>query len=106
MITEKELIDAIRQCEKEPVTQSKIARLADFYIVYDHLFGDPYGGDYYSAAKPPETTLTTNRGTEFLAAVDGKDAEKVWAIINELVDVVRALHPRVYDGVLEKLNNI
>ncbi len=102
MITEKELMDAIRQCEREPVTQSKIAKLADFYIVYDHLFGEPYDA-MYSGAGQPETVIQTNGGSEFLRVVDGKKADKVWLIIDELMEATKMLHPRMYDGVLRKI---
>ena len=33
MITEKELLQAIAECEAEPITAAKIAKLADFYII-------------------------------------------------------------------------
>ena len=106
MITEKELLDAIRQCEREPVTQSKISRLADFYIVYDHLFGEPYGSMYSEARQPENSKILTNGGSKFLHAVNGKDAEKVWQIIDELMDAVKALHPRMYDRIFEKIADI
>lgn len=105
MITEKELMDAIRQCEQEPITQSKIAKLADFYIIYDHLFGEPYG-DMYSSAGHPETVIQTKGGSDFLRSVNGKDADKVWLIIDELMDATKALHPRMYDSVLMKIENV
>ena len=37
MITEKELLSAIAECEAEPITAAKVGKLADFYIIYDHL---------------------------------------------------------------------
>lgn len=103
MITEKELIAAIRQCETEPITQSKIAKLADFYIVYDHLFGEPYE-PRYSGAGSPEKIIQTNGGSEFLNTIDGKEAEKVWKIIDELMESLKVLQPRIYDAVLRKID--
>lgn len=105
MITEKDLIDAIRQCEREPITQSKIAKLADFYIIYDHLFGEPIRNDY-SYADKSENLIHTNSGNEFLQSVNGKDAEKVMAVLNELVEAIQTLHPRMYNRVIEKLTDI
>jgi hypothetical protein len=105
MLTEKALLQEIEECQTHPITDKKFERLADCFIVYDHLFGQVDRG-YSRQAEAEQTTIKTNCGTEFLSAVDGKDADKVWAIIDEMVEVMRALHPRVYDGVLQKLDDI
>ena len=85
MVTERDLLDAMHQCEQEPITQSKISKLADFYIVY---------------------TIATSSDTEFLAAVNGKDVNKALKIIDELMETIKTLHPRMYDHIIEKLNDI
>ena len=105
MITEKDLIKAIRECEAEPITASKVGKLADFYIIYDHLFGRPYDS-MYSEAKQPETITKTNGGSEFLQAIDGKKSDKVWLIIDELMEATKMLHPRMYNSVLQKIEDI
>lgn len=105
MITEKELIDAIRECESEPVTLAKVSKLADFYTVYDHLFGMPVD-DGYSYAGNVENIIQTNSDTEFLLIVNGKDAEKVLMVIDELLEAIKLLQPRMYDGVMRRLREI
>ena len=104
MLTEKELIEAIEACEREPLTPSKISKLADFYIIYDHLFGEPIPMMSYKEP-PTEEILKTGGETEFLKAVNGKKTEQVLAIVSELVESIKVLHPRMYDHLLEKLNN-
>lgn len=105
MITEKELLDAIQECESEPITLSKISKLADFYIIYDHLFGKPLESEY-SQKSPPEKVIETGGKSEFLKAVNGKKTEKVFDVLDELMEAIRALHPRMYDGVLQKISDI
>lgn len=105
MITERDLLQAIRECEAEPITAQKVSKLADLYIIYDHLFGEPYDA-MYSGAGQPETVIQTNGGSEFLRVVDGKKADKVWLIIDELMEATKMLHPRMYDGVLRKIEEI
>ena len=105
MITEKELMEAIWQCEREPITQSKVSKLADFYIVYDHLFGKPETSAY-SYANKVENIIDINGDTEFLATVNGKDIEKVMKILDELMEATKTLHPRMYDRVLQKIEDI
>lgn len=104
MITEKELIQAIEQCEAEPITPSKIAKLADFYIIYDHLFGESFNYGY-SQKTTPEKVIETSGNSEFLKAVNGKSTQKVFDILNELMEATRALHPRMYDSVLQKISD-
>lgn len=105
MITEKELMAAIAECEADPVTPAKVSKLADFYIIYDHLFGAPIE-EGYSYAGSVENVIQSNGDTEFLQAVDGKDADKVLAIVDELLNAVRVLQPRMYDGVIRRLHEI
>ncbi|MBQ1982639.1 MAG: hypothetical protein II229_05400 [Clostridia bacterium] len=95
-----------------PITSAKIAKLADFYIVYDHLFGDR-GDSGHSAAPPPakevlvETAIIeTNGESEFLRAVDGRPPEKVWDILNDLVEAIKSLHPRMYAHLIDKLKSL
>jgi hypothetical protein len=112
MIAERELLRAIAECESEPITSAKIAKLADFYIVHDHLFGDR-GDSGYSAAPPPakealvETaTIKTDGDSEFLRTVDGRPPEKVWDILNDLVEAIKSLHPRMYAHLIDKLKDL
>ena len=105
MITEKDLTDAIRECESEPITPNKVSKLADFYIIYEHLFGQPVD-TAYSYAPHAEKVIYTDSGNEFLQAVNGKDTEKVMAIIDELMEAVKILQPRMYDGVIYRISEI
>ena len=105
MVSEQELIDAIRACEREPLTPSKISKLADFYIIYDHLFGTPYP-DMASYSEPPaETVFHTSGESEFLTAINGRRTDVVLPIINELVETVKVLHPQMYTHLLDKIIN-
>ena len=118
MITEKEVAQAIDECMREPVTGTKRAVLADLIIIQDYLFGEPtratkpsqmpYPMQSYSA--PPieqvETIIETNGGSEFLKAVDGRKADKVWKLIDELVEAVKILHPRMYSTFIDKIQDL
>ncbi len=103
MITERELLQAIRECEADPITSSKVGKLANLYVIYDHLYGNPMRG--YSGASAPDDVIRTDGGSEFLDYVDGRRADRVWRILDELMDAVKTLHPRMYDTVLDKLSD-
>ena len=117
MITEKEVAQAIEECMREPVTGNKRAVLADLIIIQDYLFGEltraqeakqPMPMQSYSA--PPteqvKTYIETNGDSEFLRAVDGRKADKVWKLIDELVEAVKILQPRMYTTFIDKVQDL
>ena len=104
MITEKELLNAIEKCQQDPITSSKRSTLADLYIIYDHLFGEPYDTGY-SYQAPIEKVIEVKGDSDFLKTVNGMKSEKVWAVINELMEALEATNPRLYDGVMRKLED-
>ena len=117
MITEKEIEQAIEECMREPVTGNKRAVLADLIIIQDYLFGEPMQAQdapqpmplqSYSAppAEQVETYIETNGDSEFLKAVDGRKADKVWKLMDELVEAVKILHPRMYTTFIDKVQDI
>lgn len=105
MITERELLQAIRECEAEPITQNKIGKLADFYIIHDHLFGEPYEISN-SGTKKIETIVSVVGDSEFIKAVNGRKSQKTWEIMDELMQATKALHPRMYDSVISKISDM
>ena len=117
MITEKEVAQAIEQCMQEPVTGNKRAVLADLIIIQDYLFGEPTMAQeapkpmpMQSYSAPPmeqvETYIQTNGDSEFLKAIDGRKADKVWKLIDELVEAVKILHPRMYTTFIDKVQDL
>ncbi len=117
MITEKEIAQAIEECMREPVTGNKRAVLADLIIIQDYLFGEPMQAQdapqpmpMQSYSAPPveqvETYIETNGDSEFLKAVDGRKSDKVWKLIDELVEAVKILHPRMYTTFIDKVQDL
>lgn len=117
MITEKEIEQAIKECLREPVTGNKRAVLADLIIIQDYLFGEPMQAHeapqpthMKSYSAPPieqvETYIDTTGDSEFLKAVDGRKADKVWKLIDELVEAVKILHPRMYTTFIDKVQDL
>lgn len=101
MITEKELLQAIKECERDPVTYSKCEKLANFYIVYDHLYGDR--GEPKTATETIEI-IRTSGDSEFLRIVDGVSVEQFLLVMDELLTkTLKIINPRLYDGVLQRL---
>ena len=96
MISIDELNKTILDLEtNRDTTYATCERLAWLYIVRDHL-----------TQKMSKEPLTLAGESEFLMAVNGKCGDAVWKIMDELMDAVKMLHPRVYESVIKKLNDL
>ena len=114
MITEKDLQEAIAECqgERNPNANTCI-KLAAFYTIRNELFGNSdrlpvvanNATGYSFAAAPVDTaeTIHYDSGTDFSQAIDGRKPEDVWPIMDELMDTLQVLMPRLYNGVMRKL---
>ena len=110
MITEKDLQEAIAECqgERNPNANTCI-KLAAFYTIQQHMFGDEPPG--YSFAPSPstqeadsaETIIDYNSETEFAQAIAGRDAWGIWSIMDELMTTLQVVNPRLYAGVMRKI---
>ena len=114
MITERDIQEAIAECqgERNPNAQTCI-KLAAYYTILNELERkEPQqpAVPMYSYSQPPEQPENTRSvidyksGSEFSEAVDGQDTERVMEIIDELMEAVFAIQPRLYDATLRKLN--
>ena len=117
MITEKEIAQAIEECLREPVKGNKRAVLADLIIIQDYLFGEPTRAQevpqpmpMQSYSAPPieqvETYIETSGDSDFLMTVAGRKADKVRKMMDELVEAVKILHPRMYTTFIDKVQDL
>lgn len=99
MFTKRELLAAIKECENAPANYQCIEKLAHLYTVYDHL--------YTESAQVPivkEESIIGDYGeSDFLQAISGQDATTVWALMDELMDALKVLNPKLYDNCFAKL---
>lgn len=59
----------------------------------------------YSTATPAEP-VGRYGDSDFLRAVSGADPAAAWAVMDELMETLLAVRPRVYDSVMRKLESI
>ena len=114
MITEAALREAIAEVQgKRDPNRNDCMMLAAFYTIQDHLY--PEHG-YSTADGPTEKPLTIPSGDDtigvygdsiFLQKISTKSASDVWAIMDDLMEnTLRYLNPRIYDGVLNALDEL
>ncbi|MCM1164664.1 MAG: hypothetical protein NC299_12630 [Lachnospiraceae bacterium] len=97
MLTEQELYDAIRECESSPVSYRNCEKLAVFYTLYDKLYGEP------AETKTSRVAVQPVSDSEFMRLISGKDWSALLEILDELMDSIKILQPRLYDAVMRKL---
>ena len=106
MITEQDLQAAIAECkgQRNP-NASTCIKLASFLTIQDHLFKkeeDPVMRYSYSSGV---SEIVYNGNSEFALLVNGRDQTEVFKILDELMDTIQVINPRLYASVIRKLES-
>ena len=103
MITERDLEEAIAECQGERNPNANTCmKLAAFYTIKNEMYGQDRG---YSYATEPNTTIEYEGETEFAEIIKGKNINNIMPVLEDLVETVKVLLPRVYAGFLRDLEN-
>ena len=112
MITEKDLQEAIAECQgQRNPNASTCIKLAAFYTIRRELFGEGKEGERlpspssysYAQAPEPETIIINDSGSEFARTIDGRPQAEIWPLMDEMMDTIHAIHPRLYNAVMDRL---
>ena len=110
MLDIREIEYWISRYEQEADKLDDCVTLSALYSIRDKLSGQPSPqpqiAAYSEAASPVAERLGLYGESDFLQAVAGKDPADVWAIMDEHMDSLRVVNPRVYSGVMRKLTGI
>lgn len=117
MITEMDLQEAIAECQgQRNPNASTCIKLAAFYTIRRELFGEvkeagPLPG--YSSASVPGYSYATQTESEpmiendsdsaFAQAINGRPQREIWPLMDEMMDTIHAIHPRLYNAVMDRL---
>lgn len=102
----KEIEWYIDQLEHTDIPDSGYVLLSALYTIRDHMTGQnlPIAQAYSLAPEPvPQQTLDRYGDSDFLRAISGKDADAAWGVMDELMETLRAVNPRVYATVMRKV---
>ena len=109
MITVDDLKAAIAECEGERNPNANTCmKLSAYYILLREKQGTAQAPEIpsYSNAEPPEEKVGHISGTDFAKAIQGKSGAPAWAVMDELMTVLQAIQPRLYDGVMRKIQEL
>lgn len=108
MISEKDLKDAIAECqgERHPNANTCI-KLAAYFTIYEHLFpkqAEQPAEMQQTIFQTVEEDIVGHYGdTDFYRAIKGRPASDMWAVMNDLMDTIQVINPKLYDGVMRQL---
>ena len=103
MITLKDLETAIAECQgvRNPDAKTCIM-LAAFYTIKNEMFGEEKQAGY-SFEPAPEPIIELHSNSRFARLVNGRKQDEIMPVIDELIDTVQIIQPRLYDVFMEKL---
>ena len=108
MIRLDDLREAIAECEgeREPKADTCI-KLAAYYTIMDHMGGnEPPAYSHQAEPVARQTDSIRYEGdSDFARAVDGKSPDAIWPIMDELMSTLQALNPRLYAGVMRRIDS-
>lgn len=90
MLTPSELRKEIQKLESEESSWTVVQRLSWLYTLRNNTSSN-------------EMTID---GSEFLSVASTKNIDRVMSVMNELMDTVKAVYPKIYNAVMKKLNEI
>jgi len=108
LITKQDLEEAIAECQGQRNPNANTClKLAAFYTIRKELFGEEKEVEpLYSYSPPPEDGIGRYGDSEFLEVVEGKPIEGVMLVMDELMESMQVLQPRIYDSVMRKVMNL
>ena len=104
MIREQDLLEAIAECqgERNPNANTCI-KLAAYYTILNNL-NKPEEMSGYSFAPPEQVRYDS--GSEFCEAINGLDVNVVLPILDEMMETVKVLIPKLHNAVINKLRDL
>ena len=109
MIDKRDLEENIAELEgARDHSPQMCQRLANLYTIRRELFGEPEQATGYSFASTPAPVsepepLDDYGDSDFLIAIRGKVPADAWHVVDDLMDTLKAVNPRVYDSVMRKI---
>lgn len=110
MIRREDLQEAIAECEGQRNPNANTClKLAAYHVIMDHMdkdelrIADPVLPTYSRQGKEG---ILYDGDSDFARAVSGMQVEDLMPIMDELMSTIEVLNPRLYNGVMRRIDNI
>lgn len=109
MITERDLEEAIKECEgvRNP-TSSTCVKLASYYTILDRMRGETHKVHTEESSAPiiRGGYSMSSSESEFMMIIEDKGIMNAIPIIEELMETLSIINPKLYDSVIRKLKEL
>ena len=107
MITIDDLKAAIAECEGERNPNANTCmKLSAYYTLLKEKQREPEKTSYSHDPAPVIPTVSYYSETEFGKIIENKETSSVLKVIDEVMTVLQAIRPKMYNGIIRKLNEI
>lgn len=108
MITEKDLVEAIAECQgQRNPNASTCIKLAAYYTILQNLKGEERPSkEIMMPAYSYDPAPSYESDSEFGQIASRNDPNDVLKIVDELMETLRIMQPRLYDAFIRKLTAI
>ena len=110
MITEQDLKEAIAECEGTPHPNANTCiKLAAFYTILNQLYGNQVKKEItpnYSFASESSYEDLPYSNSDFSPEVMNKGIDNVFPILDELMDAIMIINPKLYQNTMAKISDL
>lgn len=102
MLTKNELLKAIEELEDASPTFQNCQKMATFYTLLNAIYRS--GGEANQQVELiREEVINEHGNSDFLRMLDGMNSHEAWLIMDELMDTILILQPKLYDSVMRRI---
>ncbi len=107
MIEEKDLIEAIAECQgtRSPNANTCI-KLAAYYTILNNLYPKTEEVSYPSIVEKQAKIPLISNESEFMDICSSKEIKSVLEVLNEHFEAIKLLYPKEYESVIEKIKDL
>lgn len=108
MITLRDIEEAIAECQgQRNPNANTCVKLAAYYTIRRELLGEEKDAEQpsysYAPAPDPDPVVVNDGNDDFARMVDGRDQAEIWPILNEAMDTLQIVMPKLYTAVMDRL---
>ena len=106
MLDVKEIDSEIARLEYVESSYSNYAKLADLYTIRNQMKASETQSESVEAFPVATPVARVYGDSIFLQKVAEKDPQEVWSIIDELMDTLRVVNPKVYQNIMRRIEDL
>lgn len=94
----------IAEWEAKDLTFLVVERLAWLYIVRDHALMQVKNDTEEEPVMMPAVAISS--GSEFMEACSKANPAKMWAVLDDLMETIKVLQPKLYNATIDRIKEV